>query len=46
LASGVTVDYDEGELAFAWKHGGDSRVTYAYDWGAEDLPARRKKKAA
>ena len=35
LAAGVTVKYDEGELVFVWNHGGDSRITYAYEWGKD-----------
>ena len=32
LASAVTMDYEEGELVFAWQHGGEARITYDYQW--------------
>lgn len=30
VARGVTVDYGNGSLVFAWKHGGESSLTYAW----------------
>jgi DNA invertase Pin-like site-specific DNA recombinase len=30
MARAVVVDYTEGRLAFQWKHGGESRVVYAW----------------
>lgn len=43
LVEAVTVDYQRGALNFQWRHGGTSKLTYA--WPAEDTPRRGRKPA-
>lgn len=36
LFEGVTVDYPNGQLVFHWRQGGESVITYSFDFQAEE----------
>lgn len=45
LFAGITVDYESGRLLFAWRHGGESEVIYAWPEGKRRAkPWRSRKK--